>query len=219
MPTSKSYFVYRKYDHKYLAGFSMNKQAKLLLVDSDQPLLKAMRCSLETTGYRVYTASNRQDAVRLNNLEKPNLTILSNQLIGSIGLELADTLLDSGSPFIFYPHQQVSDPLHLHETGEDSASLLRQDEQVSSLIACIESLLKQSFDSEELKKQEQHYIKAIETGKIVGTVVGILMERHRLNRASAFELLRTRARSQRRSLVDLAQEILDALETLTQISQ
>ncbi|MEW8219156.1 MAG: ANTAR domain-containing protein [Candidatus Thiodiazotropha taylori] len=45
------------------------------------------------------------------------------------------------------------------------------------------------------------------------------MERHRLNRASAFELLRTRARSQRRSLVDLAQEILDALETLTQISQ
>ncbi|MCG7900691.1 MAG: response regulator [Candidatus Thiodiazotropha lotti] len=197
----------------------MNKQAKLLLVDSNQPSLKAMRCSLETTGYRVYTASNKQDAARLNNLEKPNLVILNNRLIGSIGLDLADTLLDSGSPFIFYQHQQAPDPLHSHETGEDSAILLRQDEQVSSLIACIESLLKQSFESEELKGQEQHYIKAIETGKIVGTVVGILMERHRLNRANAFDLLRTRARSQRRSLVELAQEILDALETLTQVSE
>ncbi|MCG7868758.1 MAG: response regulator [Candidatus Thiodiazotropha taylori] len=197
----------------------MNKQAKLLIVDSNQPSLKAMRCNLETIGYRVYSASNSQDAVRLNNLEKPNLVILNNRLIGSIGLDLADKLLDSGSPFIFYQHQQAPDPMQPHETGEVSANLLRQDEQVSNLIACIESLLKQSFESEELKEQQQHYIKAIETGKIVGAVVGILMERHRLNRADAFELLRTRARSQRRSLVELAQEILDALETLTQLSE
>ena len=46
--------------------------------------------------------------------------------------------------------------------------------------------------------------------------IGILMERYRLERGVAFELLRDRARSSRRKLTDVAGELLDALEKVNQ---
>lgn len=53
---------------------------------------------------------------------------------------------------------------------------------------------------------------ALETSNQVNTVIGILMESHRLDRLDAFELLRMKARSNRRKVKDVAKEMLGACE-------
>ena len=45
--------------------------------------------------------------------------------------------------------------------------------------------------------------------------IGVLMERERVDRKRALELLRSRARAQRRRISERAQDILDASETLS----
>jgi response regulator NasT len=44
--------------------------------------------------------------------------------------------------------------------------------------------------------------------------IGVIMERRRLDRHQAFEVLRTSARTQRRKIGELAQELLSAAEVL-----
>ena len=65
---------------------------------------------------------------------------------------------------------------------------------------------------------------AVRTGKpresptadqIVSTVVGILMERYRLQRAEAYERLRRYSRTERRKVVEVATEIIVATEKLS----
>ena len=47
---------------------------------------------------------------------------------------------------------------------------------------------------------------------MVNVVVGMLMERHRMGRQEAFDLLRNRARSERRKVKDVAEELLESWE-------
>jgi AmiR/NasT family two-component response regulator len=49
----------------------------------------------------------------------------------------------------------------------------------------------------------------------VSTVVGILMERYRIQRAEAYERLRRYSRTERRKVVEIATEILAATEELS----
>jgi len=65
---------------------------------------------------------------------------------------------------------------------------------------------------------------AVRTGKprdsltadqIVSTVVGILMERYRIQRTEAYERLRRYSRTQRRKVVEVATEIITATEKLS----
>jgi ANTAR domain len=65
---------------------------------------------------------------------------------------------------------------------------------------------------------------AVRTGKpreaptadqIVSTVVGILMERYRIQRTEAYERLRRYSRTERRKVVEVATEIIAATEKLS----
>lgn len=49
--------------------------------------------------------------------------------------------------------------------------------------------------------------------------VGVLMERLKLERHAAFEMLRQKARSERRKITEIADEVLDAVEALNFVDQ
>ena len=55
---------------------------------------------------------------------------------------------------------------------------------------------------------------ALQARRETSMAVGILMERRRLGRQAAFEALRSQARSQRRRLEDVANEIVNAVDAL-----
>ncbi len=69
-----------------------------------------------------------------------------------------------------------------------------------------------------LRAENAQLARAVAQARDVNVVVGILMERFRLDRQSAFENLRGQARARRVRLEELAAELLAAEEQLQRIS-
>jgi response regulator NasT len=61
-----------------------------------------------------------------------------------------------------------------------------------------------------LREEKQSLQQAVRHNRSIGTAVGLLMERHGLTSADAFETLRRQARSERRSVAALASDIVAA---------
>jgi AmiR/NasT family two-component response regulator len=59
-----------------------------------------------------------------------------------------------------------------------------------------------------LRERTQQLQTALTSRVVVDTAVGVLLERHRLGRQEAFELLRRAARHHRRSIHELAREVI-----------
>ena len=65
-----------------------------------------------------------------------------------------------------------------------------------------------SVELELLRERTQQLQHALSSRVAVDTAVGVLLERHGLGRQDAFELLRRAARNHRRSIHELAREVI-----------
>lgn len=181
---------------------------KLLIVDDSNSNLKKLSDILVSAKYNVETAISKEQALQTTLSFKPDLVLLDNSYYNSDGSELTQRLFEMGILFIFICQHEI-EKVSIGSNNPDN---------VIKLLPDIDAALKWVTDIRRLKETEQRYSKAIQTGRVVDVVIGILMERHSLKRESAFELLRQKARSERIQLRVLAQEILDAQEKINMIS-
>jgi response regulator NasT len=79
-----------------------------------------------------------------------------------------------------------------------------------ALQAAIEVAVRRFEELEELAEQVENLEGAIRRRALVERAKGILMERQGIDERAAFELLRERARSSNRTLVEVAESVLDA---------
>jgi len=83
-----------------------------------------------------------------------------------------------------------------------------------SLSATICSAAVQARDLSTLTERTAKLHESLTADQTVSTVVGILMERYRFQRAEAYERLRRYSRTERRKVVEVATEIVTATEEL-----
>ena len=83
-----------------------------------------------------------------------------------------------------------------------------------SLSATICSAAMQARDLSNLSERTAKLQESLSGDQAVSTVVGILMERYRFQRADAYERLRRYSRTERRKVVEIATEIVTATEEL-----
>lgn len=194
----------------------MYKDIKLLLVDANPETRSSVKNILSGTGFNVTATSSAEDALHLNSQEDFDLIILEMHLPDLTGIDLASELLDTGTVFMFLCH---SNQLIADDTERDSSTIETSTTTIipDKIIRAVEASLSWANEFKRLRETEARYTQAIETGRIVDVVVGILMERHHLQREKAFEMLRSKARSERKKLRDLAQEILDVLNKINKM--
>lgn len=65
---------------------------KVLLVDDEPDILELLRYNLEREGYRVATAQNGKDALRIAKAERPDLVVLDIMMPGMDGVEVCNQL-------------------------------------------------------------------------------------------------------------------------------
>lgn len=187
---------------------------KVLLVDDDRLVLATLSSGLEQAGYAVQSCASAEEAHRVLGVELPDIAVLDVRMPGQSGLDLAKHLLEhTGVPFVFLTAYSEEDVVQ-QAIGHGALGYLVKPVDISQLVPAIEAALARSAELSKLRNTGQQLQTALNESREVSMAVGLIMERRRLNRQQAFETLRTAARTQRRKIGEVAEEILTAAELL-----
>jgi AmiR/NasT family two-component response regulator len=121
-------------------------------------------------------------------------------LVGEIVEEhICPVIVQSGS----------DDPQFAAQAAESGVFAFSTPIEAEALQAAIEVAMRRFEELEELAEQIDNLEGALRRRAIVERAKGVLMERERVDERAAFERLRRQARSSNRTLVDVAQSLLD----------
>lgn len=194
------------------------KSKTLLLVDDDGLVLATMRKELQEAGYQVRIADSGEEGLRQAAAQPPpDLAILDIRMPGLSGIELAARLRRLGIASIFLSAYDNDDYVE-QAVSEGALGYLVKPIDVTRIIPTIETALQRAAEIRTLKETKRRLDSALDTGNTVNVVVGMLMERYRLERAEAFELIRQKARSERRKVKDVAEEIIAAWDDFNRLT-
>ncbi len=194
---------------------TINECKQLLLLDDDRLVQATLGEGLRQAGYRVQTASSVEEAEEVLAGGGIDLAILDVRMPGLTGIDLARRLHAANSevPFIFLT--AYSDDELVEQASEAGAmGYVVKPADPDRLVPAIEAAFARAEDARKLRATGRQLQSALDADRDVSLAIGIVMERRRLGRQEAFELLRGQARTERRKLVDLAREVVLAVEKL-----
>jgi response regulator NasT len=189
----------------------------LLLVDDDRLVLTTLAHALTKVGYQISTADSADEAENwlTEGHQRPQLVILDVQMPGRSGLTLTQRLRELDHiPFMML--SAYSDQATVAEATRNGAlSYAVKPIDPVQLIPLIEAALARANELQELRTTRLQLQTALDNERDINAAVGITMMQHRLTRKAAFDLLRQGARNQRCKLIELAQRIITATETIS----
>ncbi len=187
---------------------------KLLLVDDDRLVLATLSRGLEQAGYAVQACDSVEEARRVLAIEMPDIVVLDMRMPGTSGLEWAREMRNTADiPFIFLSAYSEADVV-LQAAQHGALGYVVKPVDIPQLVPAIEAALARAADLKKLRETGGQLQTALNESREVSMAVGLLMERRRLDRRQAFDALRTTARTQRRKIGEVAQELLAAAELL-----
>lgn len=190
------------------------KQRHILVVDDDRLVLAALADGLRAAGYLVTGTASPEDAIGIAEHDPPDLALLDVRMPGMSGIELGRRLRDQGGvPFLFlsaYGDREIVK----QATAEGALGYLVKPLDIQQIVPSIEAALARGGDIKKLRESEAQLNTALAGSREISMAVGLLMMRDRINREQAFDLLRDNARSQRRTIAEVAKELLGSAESL-----
>lgn len=195
---------------------SLSTAKSLLLVDDDRLVLSTLATGLAQAGYRVITAESVEEAeADLSGGDGVDLVILDVRMPGRSGLHLAQRLRDLDHiPFMmlsaYSDAQMVAQATHYGAMGYAVKPI-----DLPQLLPTIEAALARADELQDLRLERQQLQQVLDGDRNINIATGIIMVSHKLARADAFNMLRNTARSQRRKLADLAQDVIQGSEALS----
>ncbi|MFS2018266.1 ANTAR domain-containing response regulator [Massilia sp. CT11-108] len=188
----------------------------ILLVDDDPLLLDYLKTVLDHSGYETMTAESGVEALQRVAEREADiaLALLDISMPGMSGLDLARRLREHTSvAFMFL--SSVDDA----ETARQAAShgavgFVVKPVDAARLIPAFESALARADEIRQLRRTEANLNAALAAGRETSLAVGLLMARYQTDRNTAFEVLRDHARSSRRKINEVAEQLVAAEELL-----
>ena len=185
----------------------------IFVVDDDRLVLTTLSADLMRSDYLVRSFEDGRSALEAYKESPPDLVLLDIRMPEMDGIQTARAMLEIAyRPILilsaYDDHDTVSSTI---ETGV--SGYLVKPLQPSQLVPMIESTLARSSDIGKLLKNNDDLVKNTERHRMISTAVGIIMERAGLGREQAFSNLRDAARSERRPLIELSQELVEAVST------
>ncbi len=186
----------------------------ILIVDDDKILTEFLGELLARAGYDTMLAHSADQALSLIAEREPDLALLDIHMPGMSGLELAKQLNRNTSvPFMFLSGRGDAD------AGKQAAAygavgfvVKPVDEQ--HLMPAFEAGLARADEIRQLRRTEMNLNAALAAGRETSLAVGLLMCKYQTDRNTAFEVLRDHARSSRRKINEVADQLLAAEEML-----
>ncbi|HEC17375.1 MAG TPA: response regulator [Sedimenticola sp.] len=192
-------------------------QARLLLADDDRIILTTFGEGLRNAGYEVIEVDSGEAALKVVAEKQVDLVILDVDMPGITGIETAYKMRSLGVPVIFLTAYD-SEKMVEAAVAEGALGYIIKPIDVAKVIPTIKTALERAGDLQELKKAQDRLNAALDTGKVVNVVVGMIMERYSISQDEAFELLRQKARSERRKVREVAADMVNAWKVLSRLN-
>ena len=195
---------------KQTAASQKNTPISVLIADDDRLILSTMQSGLVDAGFEVGKVENGNDALDYCLKYQPNLAILDIEMPDMSGLRVAEQLVSQTSiPFMFLTAYDTNANVN---TAKDMGAIgfMVKPLAINQMIPEIQIALERDAETKQLLKSETGLKASLEKSKHINMVVGVIMERYRLTSQEAFEQIRNLARSERKTLLDVATEITSA---------
>ena len=187
---------------------------RILIVDDDPHLLEFLAEVIGHAGFDTVTAASGEEALKVIEGGEPDMALLDITMPGMSGLELAEKLKAGTTlPFMFL--SATGDAESARQAAAHGAlGYLVKPIDAARLMPAFEAGLARADDIRQLRRTETNLNAALAAGRETSLAVGLLMGRFQSDRNTAFEVLRDHARSSRRKINEVADQLLAAEETL-----
>jgi len=182
---------------------------RILAADEDEAALRETAAILrdlghEVTEFAIGTAEVAEAIAR----EDPDASVVVVHRDDEHALGLIDEIVSfSSGPVVALLDSE--DPEFVREAADRGIHAYARPIAPDSVQSALEVAMRRHAEQSELTEAVGQLESALERRAIIERAKGILMERHSADERAAFELLRAKARSTNRSVVDLAQAVLD----------
>ena len=183
--------------------------ATILVCDDDRLVLVTLSAALRSAGYSVIEAENGDEAILLARQYRPDLAVLDIRMDGKSGLDVAAYLRDYvGTPFMFL--SAFNDERIVRQAVEFGAlAYLVKPFQRSELVPAVEVALGRFQEIKALHEATSNLEEQLETRKVVERAKGKLMDEHGMPEGDAFSFIQRTAMRERRTMKDIAQQVID----------
>ena len=190
-------------------------KARLLVADDDRLVLCTMCNGLRNAGYEVVAVASGEECIQFAESYQPDLVILDMRMPGLSGLDVAEKLRDDYAiPFVFL--SAFGDDGTVEAATELGAlGYLVKPLDIGQVLPAVKAALRRAEEMHALREKETHLTVALSTNRAINTAIGVVMERLRVDRRAALQVLRERARSNRIKLAAVAESVLCSVEVLS----
>ena len=187
----------------------MNEKIRVLLAEDDRIIRYMLAEGLQQAGYTVECAENGEQAWSQFLKTPADIALLDIRMPILDGLGLARRLREfSDIPLVFLTAYGDSD-LVTEAAQLGATSYLLKPVHIQQVIPSIQLALAQHASMRKLKDRNKNLETALLSDQQIAMAVGILRERLKVDEKNAFEFMRTKARNQRRKMLEIAGEILN----------
>ena len=190
-----------------------NEKDTILVVDDDRLVLATLTHGLSQAGYRIIDADNGDDAILLAREHQPALALLDIRMQGMSGFDVAEYLREYHQiPFIFLSAFSDEATLARGRALGAAASLTKPLDigQILPVVATVLATARQPGADVGVAVDEL----AGQQPAAIWMAVGALMHRHSIDRNAALQRLRHLAFSEKRSVLEQAERVLEAVQAL-----
>ena len=193
---------------------------QILVVDDDRLVLATVVAGLRQAGFDIIETDNGDDAILLARKHKPALALLDMRMQGKSGMEVARYLAantDTGFMFLsaFGDSDIIDEANRLGALGYLVKPL--DIKQIVPAVHAALDRLKERGAAQPRRVARPATVQQVGSAREQHVAVGILMERLRLDHDRAVEALRAQARSEGRSVEELAASMVEAANRLNSV--
>ena len=185
--------------------------ARLLVVDDEALITATIGATLRQAGFDVTETTSAKYALELCAAEPFDLAIVDERMPGMTGTQLARELRDHhGVPVVFLSAYSDAEFVAA-ATDVGSFGFFLKPIDPLRMLPALHNILARAKETRVARAQETQLKNALKNEREINTAIGVLMERLRLPREEAFEVLRRYARSHQMQVVKVANDLLQPL--------
>jgi AmiR/NasT family two-component response regulator len=188
---------------------AIERGLRVLAADEDEAALRETAGILRELGHEVTEfAVGTMEAAEAIAREDPDLSVVVVHKDDKHALDLIDEIVAfSSGPVVALLEEE--DPEFVRSAADRGIHAYARPITPSAVQSALEVAMRRHAEQAKLTETVDQLETALARRAVIERAKGILMERHSVDERTAFEMLRTRARSSSRPVLELARAVLD----------